>query len=454
MSSQSFISSNEIRSQFAAAMSAMYRNEVPQYQRLLLLVKQLNDRALQSAKKLPAYYQTDNLELEHHGAIRVGTTKELSTLRRLFNVMGMYAVDYYDLGVAGIPVHSTAFRAINPEELLSSPFRVFTSLLRLDLIGDELLRDRAQAILSKRNIFTARLLDLIEASEIQGGLTTEQAGLFVEEALEVFRWHQQANVDQQTYNELSVTHRLIADVVSFKGPHINHLTPKILDIDEIQGQFSKQGFKAKAVVEGPPKRACPILLRQTSFIALEEEVVFSDGILGTHTARFGEVEQRGVALTPKGRLLYDQLLNLARNYKTDGKDYTTNLETVFSAFPDSHEEMHRQGLAYYCYLVDSQVPLKNKETLNIDDLVENGNLALKSISYEDFLPVSAAGIFTSNLDGDTTNEESQQLEQSSNQASFEEALGASVLNSFKLYEKMQQDSLESALKLLGIQGAE
>ena len=164
MSSQSFISSNEIRSQFTAAMSAMYRNEVPQYQRLLLLVKQLNDRALQSAKKPPAYYQTDNLELEHHGAIRVGTTKELSTLRRLFNVMGMYAVDYYDLGVAGIPVHSTAFRAINPEELLSSPFRVFTSLLRLDLIGDELLRNRAQAILSKRNIFTAQLLDLIEAS--------------------------------------------------------------------------------------------------------------------------------------------------------------------------------------------------------------------------------------------------------------------------------------------------
>ncbi len=453
MSSQSFISSNEIRSQFAAAMSAMYRDEVPQYRRLLALVKQINDSALRSAKS-PAHYETDNLELEHHGAIRVGTAKELSTLRRLFNVMGMFAVDYYDLGIAGIPVHSTAFRAINPEELLSSPFRVFTSLLRLDLIGDEMLRNRAQAILSKRNIFTAQLLDLIEASEIQGGLTTEQAGLFVDEALEVFRWHQQANVDQQTYNELSVTHRLIADVVSFKGPHINHLTPKVLDIDAIQAKFTEQGFKAKAFVEGPPKRACPILLRQTSFIALEEEVVFADGKQGTHTARFGEVEQRGVALTPKGRLLYDQLLNLARNYKTDGKDYTTNLETVFSAFPDSHEEMHRQGFAYYYYLVESQVPLKNKETLNIDDLIENGNLALKSISYEDFLPVSAAGIFTSNLDGDTTNEASQQLELSSNQASFEAALGAPVLNSFKLYEKMQQDSLESALKLLGIKYAE
>jgi uncharacterized glyoxalase superfamily metalloenzyme YdcJ len=32
---------------------------------------------------------------------------------------------------------------------------------------------------------------------------------------------------------------------------------------------------------------------------------------GTHSARFGEIEQRGVALTPKGRALYDRLLQAA-----------------------------------------------------------------------------------------------------------------------------------------------
>lgn len=450
MNSQSLISPSLIRSNFAAAMSAMYRDEVPQYRRLLALVKQLNDTALKSGNS-PAHYEIDNLELEHHGAIRVGTAQELSKLRSLFNIMGMFPVDYYDLGVAGIPVHSTAFRAINPEELLSSPFRIFTSLLRLDLIRDEILRERAQSILSKRTIFSAELLDLINAAENQGGLTDEQAVEFVKEALEVFRWHKQANVGQQTYNELSANHRLIADVVSFKGPHINHLTPKVLDIDAVQSEFTEQGFKAKAVVEGPPKRACPILLRQTSFIALEEEVVFSDGRRGSHTARFGEVEQRGVALTPKGRLLYDQLLNSARNNKTNGSDYTTILEDAFSAFPDSHEELHRQGLAYYTYLVDNQVPLNNKDLFDIDILITSGNLLLKPINYEDFLPVSAAGIFTSNLASDNSKETSTTVDHSPNQESFEEALGTTVLASFKLYEKIQKDSLESAIKQLKVQ---
>jgi uncharacterized glyoxalase superfamily metalloenzyme YdcJ len=39
----------------------------------------------------------------------------------------------------------------------------------------------------------------------------------------------------------------------------------------------------------------PILLRQTSFKALTEGVRFvgDDGAPGHHTARFGEIEQRG-----------------------------------------------------------------------------------------------------------------------------------------------------------------
>jgi hypothetical protein len=37
------------------------------------------------------------------------------------------------------------------------------------------------------------------------------------------------------------------------------------------------------------------------FQALEEPVLFAGEHKGTHTARFGEIEQRGVALTPKGR---------------------------------------------------------------------------------------------------------------------------------------------------------
>ncbi len=443
MNTPSFISKDEIRKNFATAMSEMYQHEVLEYGRLLSLVKQSNDNFLQRNLINLSSDESSLIGKEHHGAIRVGLAQELSTLRRVFNVMGMYAVDYYDLSVAGIPVHSTAFRALNPKQLLISPFRVFTSLLRLDLIADESLRKEAKEILSTRNIVTDGLLSLLEKSESQNGLDETDSEMFVSEALEIFRWHQQANVTKEQYDMLSNTHRLVADVVSFKGPHINHLTPKVFNIDEIQSEFSKQGFKAKNVVEGPPKRACDILLRQTSFIALDEAVLFTDGKNGTHTARFGEVEQRGIALTPKGRQLYDELLNVACNNKSNNVDYNSNLENAFASFPDSYDELRAQELAYFEYF-DTQHPCSlEKQKLSLEALIESGNIDFKPIRYEDFLPVSAAGIFTSNLAQD--NDSKNEIQQSPNQRSFEEALGTKIINSFDLYKMQQQTSIENVL---------
>ncbi len=443
-------SPDNIRTQFASAMSKMYRDEVPQYATICALVESLNEREIASKPEHYLSIKNELLECERHGAIRLGTAKELSTMRRLFAVMGMFPVDYYDLSVAGIPVHSTAFRPTDLESIKVNPFRVFTSLLRLDLIEDEALRQTAEAALAKRKLFSKALLALIESHEKQNGLSEEQLQQFIAEALEVFRWHQQAQVDSQTYNQLNETHRLIADVVSFKGPHINHLTPRSLDIDALQTQLAKS-FKAKEIVEGPPHRQCPILLRQTSFIALEEPVVFTDGEQGTHTARFGEVEQRGVALTPKGRKLYDELLNEARENKEPLANkqggYANELQKAFLKFPDTDQELHDNKLAYYQYKAVSK-PDSHADPLSISQLLKDGHLIISPIIYEDFLPVSAAGIFSSNLSN--KGDEKKQIKQSPNQASFEKALGAPVIDSFLIYEKIQKQSLASALKGLGI----
>jgi len=444
MNTESYQSENQIRSAFSSAMSAMYRAEVPQYASLCSLVESINEQEIKTKPEEYSSISNEDLECERHGAIRLGTAKELSTMRRLFAVMGMFAVDYYDLSVAGIPVHSTAFRPIGLENIKENPFRIFTSLLRLDLIEDEALRNTAEAVLSKRNIFSKHLVALIESKEKHGGLTQQQSKQFVDEALEVFRWHQEAQVDSETYQQLNATHRLIADVVSFKGPHINHLTPRTLDIDKVQKQLSKQ-FKAKKFVEGPPRRKCPILLRQTSFIALEESVIFSDGQQGSHTARFGEIEQRGLALTPKGRKLYDDLLTKARQNKNN--DYEKVLKKSFLKFSDNHQTLHDEELAYYQYTAQQTTDLKSDDLLSLNQLIEAGHLQITPIIYEDFLPVSAAGIFSSNLSSDNNE---KQIKQSPNQASFEKALGASVIDSFTLYEKTQKVSLALALKDLGI----
>ncbi|UWR38434.1 VOC family protein [Sulfitobacter sp. W074] len=442
-----FSTSDEIRSLFSEAMSEMYRAEVPQYGTLVDLVREVNAATLKADPELHAQLEAagelDRLDGERHGAIRLGTAEELSLVRRMFNIMGMVPVGYYDLSVAGIPVHSTAFRPADNAALKKNPFRVFTSLLRLDLVEDRELAAKADYILSLRQIITEEAKALIELAEDQGGLTEGQSHKFVREALETFRWHSGATVCTNTYGSLVEAHRLIADVVSFKGPHINHLTPRTLDIDAVQAQMPAHGITPKAVIEGPPRRKAGILLRQTSFKALEEEVVFQ-GKTGSHTARFGEIEQRGVALTPKGRALYDKTLTAARAAagKTGADEYDNVLRKAFEAFPDDLDHLRREKLAFIQYRVTGSV---RYEAESVDDLVASGALAADPQVYEDFLPVSAAGIFQSNLGV----EDQSNYSANANKEAFEAALGATVIDEMALYAEVEEASLVAALTALG-----
>lgn len=461
-SNQDFMSSDAIRHSFSLAMSKMYQKEVPLYTDLMELVAEVNKGVLtqqpEIASQLKHTGEIDRLSMERHGAIRLGTAGELAMMRRLFAVMGMQPVGYYDLAPAGVPVHSTAFRALDTASLNNSPFRVFTSLLRLDLIGDETLKQQAQAALDARNIFTDGAVKLIATYEQEGGLTQEQGEQFVQEALETFRWHEQSPIAKDIYEQLASQHQLIADVVGFKGPHINHLTPRTLDIDAVQQGMKARGIPPKAIIEGPPRRNCPILLRQTSFKALVEPVSFkgTDGQYesGQHTARFGEIEQRGVALTPKGRALYDQLLSEAREKlggtpnENNAEQYYQLLSESFAAFPDDYQALHEQQLAYFHYqpTKTDSAELTGLEisTDNLQQLIEQGVIRIEPIVYEDFLPVSAAGIFQSNLHSDTASSYKGQ----SNQKEFEQALGASVHDELALYQQMQDKSLQACLASL------
>jgi uncharacterized glyoxalase superfamily metalloenzyme YdcJ len=456
MTAQQFVSPNEIRAKFSRAMSDMYQNEVPLYGDLLTLVAEINREMLIEDASLVHQLQItgeiERLAMERHGAIRVGTPAELSTLRRLFKVMGMVPVGYYDLAVAGVPVHSTAFRAEHESDLQASPFRVFTSLLRLELIENPELRALAQQLLERREIFTERALELITLHDAQGGLDQAQAEEFVTQVLETFRWHNHATVSSAEYQQLHDQHRLIADVVAFKGPHINHLTPRTLDIDAVQNAMPSRGITPKAVIEGPPPRKCPLLLRQTSFKALEEKVSFiePDGSItaGHHTARFGEIEQRGVALTPKGRALYDRLLQATNDElqappsEKNAACYNPLLAKHFQEFPDDYAALRSQHLAWFRYF-PTELGLANKATLDrkitLDQLITNDYIRFQPLVYEDFLPVSAAGIFQSNLGDDRH----AHFNATSSRSAFEQALGAKVADELTLYQQTQQRSLQA-----------
>ena len=380
MTEQSFRHPDHLRADFSQGLSDMYRREVPAYGQLIDIVGRIN-----------AEHDGLRSDGERHGAIRLGTAAELSLIGRVFAVMGLHPVGYYDLSVAGLPVHSTAFRPISLEALNISPFRMFTSLLRLDKLPEG-LRQTAETALAARSIFSTLGHDLLKKAETDGGLNKEDGANFIREVTGIFAWRKRAHVDLKTYRALLSEHPLIADIVSFQGPHMNHLTPRVADIDAAQVMMEAEGLDIKDKIEGPPRRKIPILLRQTAFKALTESVEFKTGSgweTAHHTARFGEIEQRGAALTRKGRALYDACLAT--------KD--------FSTFPDDEAEMQEQALAYF-------------------------DKAGSPLTYEDFLPVSAAGIFKSNL-GET--EEVAIQTATGNQAVFEAALGRPVLDMFELY---------------------
>jgi uncharacterized glyoxalase superfamily metalloenzyme YdcJ len=223
------------------------------------------------------------------------------------------------------------------------------------------------------------------------------------------------------------------------------------------------GMPATDHIEGPPKRACPILLRQTSFKALEEEVHFPDAhgsfVKACHTARFGEVEQRGYALTRKGRHLYDRIIHRvdaeAARASQDGMSYEELLQSYFLEFPDSLAELRNQSLAHFSYHVtpktdrlasDGALKRLGDCPASVQSLVDMGILSYEPITYEDFLPLSAGGIFSSNLPDMT---ESKKINDCAPDLDgFKEALGATPLDEFKLYEAMEQESLERCCQQL------
>ena len=106
--------------------------------------------------------------------------------------------------------------------------------------------------------------------------------------------------------------------------------------------------------------------------------------------RFGEVEARGIALTPAGRDAVDPL--------------PPEPAAWAAAIPNTERELARAGLAWFTAAVSAGAAelaaAGRRPPEDVDALVDDGWVSLAPVVYEDFLPRSAAGIFRSNLVGD------------------------------------------------------
>ncbi|KAJ3577595.1 hypothetical protein NPX13_g2972 [Xylaria arbuscula] len=467
---------DDLRTQFAAAMSAMYRAEVPLYGDLIEIVRNINTNVKDVTGSIKPHLNSgihasiERLTQERHGAIRLGTPYELRTVKRIFEALGMHPIGYYDLSIAGLPMHATCFRPLTVSSLECNPFRIFTTLLRPELLSSEKTRQLALQLLERRSIFSEQLLRTLDQIDEQGSrLKEDQTEVFIHEALKTFQWQPVAAATFDEYQTLKAEHPILADIACFQSAHINHLTPRTLDIVAVQDAMKKAGMAAKEQIEGPPVRLCPILLRQTSFLALEEAVQFRrdenqsldeiesrDALVkASHKARFGEIEQRGAAVTPKGRKLYDKLLyeSKAKAKDTAGEEADALAAEAFKAYPDTWDELRQQNLIYCEFKVKEPTTTPSFDVQDgsvLEQLISKGIVEAVPITYEDFLPLSAAGIFQSNLQSSNSSSLATSYQPAEDLGGLEKAMGAEILDLNSWYMSVQQRSLEEVGVRLGL----
>lgn len=526
-----------------AELSNMFGKEVPLYDKSLLVNKVCNQTVCALLGKLYTGFsltdeQLDKTSGERHGAIRIGKAEEYRWVAGYFAAFALEPHNFYDMtnvGSKSQPIVATAFRSsINPEH------RVFTSLLMTDYF-DPQTRERIEALLATRQVFSERAKELILKNQNQSGLDWNDANELIHEGVtRIFKWTGRAR-DYQLYQDLcKAGFKIAADIACFEYHHLNHLTPntfwmdlytgamkfclgemnaethrtrarqalerlqafadrdymklhfKHLSTREIDGyahcklpvdfisqladkltarlqepdlQLSKLNHAGyKDFTEGPPENT-PILLRQDAYKALTEPVVFQqpDGssVQSSHTARFGEIEQRFYATTPAGRKLYDECLaaaeaTRARNPNLIKQDYDTyrkEYADCFAAFPKALPELLEKKLVYGRFsATPAGLAAKTAggiQTSDLNELIRLGYVQADGLRYEDFLPVSAAGIFASNL-GQYGTKSTASTRRVYTRETLEEIMGRKIIEADDIYSRLQTESIRETYDQLGL----
>lgn len=458
----------QLRAGFARRLSTMYGREVPAYTTLVDVSAAVNeDHLARHGADAERLGRIDRVTAERHGAIRVGSPQEMAQVARVFAAFGMHPVGFYDLrdaSASSVPVVSTAFRPVETEELARNPFRVFTSMLAADdpRFFDQELRRQLAEVIGRRTLFPEELLALADRAAEDGGLEEPEAEQLLDLATRAFELSDEP-VDRAWYRKLEAVSAVAADIGGVSTTHINHLTPRVLDIDDLYARMEALGITMIDEIQGPPRWDGPdVLLRQTSFRALAEDRVFrfEDGTVGPGElrVRFGEVEQRGIALTPAGRDLYDRMVAETDRRLAAGEGNGVRVDVARTVWeehlPRTEKELAVQGLAYFTYTLDRDALARaggsvTEPDVSLAGLIEAGVAVPEPIVYEDFLPRSAAGIFRSNLTDEGFRDDAQ-CGTDYDLTVMSDVVGRPVADPHELYRRQQDASVARLREQLAV----
>ena len=484
----------EIRKLVARGFSEMYGRELPEYNRFTVPVRASNLEQLDHHPD--PHMNRETLMEEKHGAIRVPGAEEMRVVTRIFAVMGMVPVEFYDMTILGeksLPMIATAFRATD-RSVEESAFRMFCSMLHTDSVPPQ-LRDEVLTELEKNRRlypkFSPALLAMLDRAESNGGLDANEAREFAALVVDALSMHKDKIVNFALYSKLRQISDPLADIV-LESPVLNHLTPRALDIEDAVDQLNAAGIPMQTVIQGPPIRegGVQVQLNQIARIAAGEEVFVTldpsvlasferepdslsrlkadaprlelqkgekvadymariEAALTTtpiaiiqHKARFGEIEARGVALTREGEAAYNAY---GIESEADPAAKAAKIERFKQEYPQTDRQLHDAGWAYYTYqTTDGGHARREHGTARPADLralLDAGDVILVPQTYHDFLPFSAAAIFRANLTEGSKGIAAAEQDTSDNRRLLERAMGTKIADRHDLHRRERDQSL-------------
>ena len=493
----------EVRKLVARGFAEMYGRELPEYNRFTVPVRASNLEQLD--RRPDPRVNRETLMEEKHGAIRVPGAEEMRVVTRIFAVMGMVPVEFYDMTILGeksLPMIATAFRSTD-RSVEESAFRMFCSMLHADSIPPQVREEVLAELEKNRRLypkFSPELLAALNRAERNGGLGADDARRFATLVVEALSMHKDKVVNFALYSRLRQISDPLADIV-LESPVLNHLTPRALDITDAVAQLNAAGIPMQTAIQGPPLRedGTPVQLNQIARIAAGEDVFVTldpavlaafesdpaslerrradaprlelqrgeqvaaymarvEAALATHPiviiqhkARFGEIEARGVALTREGEAAYNAYGIEGEADPAAKKQRAARFE---QEYPRTDRQLHDAGWAYYTYEATDAGRARREggaaRPADLLALLDAGDVVLAPQTYHDFLPFSAAAIFRANLTDGSQGIGGNGQDASDNRRRLEEAMGTTVADRHALHRRDREESLQRACAELNV----
>ena len=141
--------------------------------------------------------------------------------------------------------------------------------------------------------------------------------------------------------------------------------------------------------------------------------------------------------------------------KKDYEAYQQEYAASFAAFPKTLPELLEHKLVHGLFTVTPKGKAAKGARINslheMQELVRLGYVEVEGLRYEDFLPVSAAGIFASNL-GQYGTKSTASQKRVYTKETLERIMERPIIESDALYSEMEAESIKSVRTELGLTG--